>query len=41
VLRYFAALKSPDARDRNLASALRALSGGPTRFMARSWKNGK
>ena len=41
VLRYFVALKSPDARERNLARALRALSGGSTRFMARSWKNGK
>jgi len=41
VLRYFAALKSPAARERNLARAIRALSGGSTRFMARSWKNGK
>ena len=41
VLRYFAGLKSAEARQRNLARALQALSGGPTRFMARSWKNGK
>jgi hypothetical protein len=41
VLRYFAALKSPAARERNLVRALQGLSGGSTRFMARSWKNGK
>jgi bacteriocin resistance YdeI/OmpD-like protein/uncharacterized protein DUF1905 len=41
VLRYFAALKSPEAHERNLARALQALSGGPTRFMARSWSGGK
>jgi Bacteriocin-protection, YdeI or OmpD-Associated/Domain of unknown function (DUF1905) len=41
VLRYLAALKSPEARKRNLSRALQALSGGPTRFMARSWSGGK
>lgn len=41
VLRYFAGLKSPEACERNLAGALRALSGGPERFMARSWSRGK
>jgi Bacteriocin-protection, YdeI or OmpD-Associated/Domain of unknown function (DUF1905) len=41
ILRYFAALKSEEARERNLARALRALSGAPTRFMARSWSSGK
>jgi hypothetical protein len=41
VLRYFAALKSLDARERNLARALEALSGGPVRFMARPWSGGK
>ena len=41
VLRYFAALKSPEARERNLARALQALSGEPVRFMARSWSRGK
>ncbi len=41
ILRYFSALKSSEARERNLVRALRALSGEPTRFMARSWTNGK
>ena len=41
VLRYFAALKSPEARERNIARALRVLSGKPERFMARSWSEGK
>lgn len=41
VLRYFAGLKSPEARARNLARAMRALSGKPTRFMARSWSGGR
>jgi Bacteriocin-protection, YdeI or OmpD-Associated/Domain of unknown function (DUF1905) len=40
ILRYFAALKSPEARARNLARALQALSGEPARFMARSWEKG-
>ena len=40
VLRYFAALKSAEARERNLARAMEALSGNESRFMARSWKNG-
>jgi hypothetical protein len=37
ILRYLAQLKSPDARKRNVARALRALSGQPVRYMARSW----
>jgi hypothetical protein len=41
VLRYFASLKSAEARERNLARALQALSGEPVRFMARSWNGGK
>ena len=41
ILRYFAALKSAEARERNLARALQALSGQPVRFMARSWNGGK
>lgn len=41
VVRYLAALKSAEARDRNLARALSALSGEPTRFMARSWSGGR
>ena len=40
ILRYFSRLKSPEARARNLARAMTALSGEPGRFMARSWKNG-
>lgn len=41
VLRYFAGLKSPEARARNLERAIAALSGGEVRFMARTWRNGK
>lgn len=41
ILRYFARLKSEEARQRNLARAMLALSGAPTRFMARSWSGGK
>lgn len=41
VLRYLAALKSPEARARNLERAMAALSGEEVRFMARTWKNGK
>ena len=41
ILRYFSRLKSDDARQRNLERALAALSGRPSRFMARSWTNGK
>ena len=37
ILRYLAQLKSPDARKRNVARALRALAGQPVRYMARSW----
>ena len=40
VLRYFARLKSPEARTRNLARALHVLSGQTARFMARTWTNG-
>jgi hypothetical protein len=40
ILRYFAHLKSPEARARNLARILQVLSGEPGRFMARPWKNG-
>jgi Domain of unknown function (DUF1905)/Bacteriocin-protection, YdeI or OmpD-Associated len=40
ILRYFSRLNSPDARARNLANALRVLSGETGRFMARAWKNG-
>jgi uncharacterized protein YdeI (YjbR/CyaY-like superfamily) len=38
VLRYFAALKSPEARARNLERALHVLSGRKGRFLGRSWR---
>jgi hypothetical protein len=41
ILRYFAALRSSETRERNLARAVRVLSGKPERFMARSWSKGK
>ena len=41
IVRYFSTLKSLAARQRNLVRALHALSGGPGRFMARSWSYGK
>jgi Bacteriocin-protection, YdeI or OmpD-Associated/Domain of unknown function (DUF1905) len=41
ILRYFAALKSVEALERNRARALHALSGETTHFMARSWSGGK
>ena len=37
ILRYFSWLKSPDARERNVARALHVLAGKGGRFMARSW----
>ena len=37
ILRYFAALKSPEARQRNVARALHVLAGGKARFMGRDW----
>jgi hypothetical protein len=40
VLRYFARLKSPEARARNVSKALHVLSGHTGRFMARTWTNG-
>lgn len=41
ILRYLSALKSAEARERNLARAVEVLSGTPERFMARSWSGGK
>jgi hypothetical protein len=41
ILRYLAALKSPEAQARNIERALKVLSGEPSRFMARSWTDGK
>lgn len=40
ILRYFAQLKSTEARERNLSKALKVLSGERERFMARTWKDG-
>src|SRR5258706_3368777 len=40
ILRYFARLKSPEARERNLERALHVLSGRKGRFMARAWDGG-
>jgi hypothetical protein len=40
ILRYFANLKSPEARARNLTRALVVLSGQTDRFMGREWRNG-
>ena len=40
ILRYFAGLRSPEARARNVAKAISVLSGEAGRFMARTWKNG-
>ena len=37
ILRYFSWLKSPEARERNVARAIHVLSGKKGRFMARSW----
>jgi Bacteriocin-protection, YdeI or OmpD-Associated/Domain of unknown function (DUF1905) len=37
ILRYLSWLKSPEARARNVARALRVLSGSKDRYMARSW----
>lgn len=41
ILRYFAGLKSAEARERNLRRAMEVLSGKEARFMARTWTNGK
>lgn len=40
ILRYFAQLKSPQARARNLTKVISMLSGATGRFMARTWTNG-
>jgi len=37
ILRYFSWLKSPEARERNVARAIHVLSGKKDRFMGRSW----
>jgi hypothetical protein len=41
ILRYLSWLKSQDARARNVAKAIRVLSGAKERYMARSWKDGR
>jgi hypothetical protein len=39
LLRYFAGLKSPEARARNLQRAIHVLAGGKARFMGRTWND--
>lgn len=41
VLRYFAGLKTDDAKKRNLVQVLRVLSGARERFMGRDWIDGQ
>jgi hypothetical protein len=41
ILRYFATLKSPEAKERNTKRAIDALSGCEVRFLARTWQGGK
>jgi len=41
ILRYLVGLKSDEARQRNVARALDALSKEDVRFMGRTWNNGK
>jgi len=40
ILRYFAQLKSQEAKTRNVTQALHVLAGGKARFMARDWNAG-
>ena len=41
ILRYFSWLKSDEAIQRNIEKVMAALSGKQTRFMARTWRDGK
>jgi hypothetical protein len=41
ILRYFAGLKTDRAKERNVARAIRVLSGESDRFMARDWRDGR
>ncbi len=41
VLRYFAGLKSEEAKARNLKRAISILCGNAERFMGRLWRDGK
>jgi hypothetical protein len=40
VLRYFAGLKSDEAKQRNLLRLMDALRGNPVQFMGRPWRDG-
>jgi hypothetical protein len=40
ILRYFARLKSPEAKQRNVRRALNVLAGERARFMGRMWNEG-
>jgi hypothetical protein len=41
ILRYFAMLKSPEAKARNLNRVMQVLSGSKARFMGRTWRDAK
>ena len=41
ILRYLSWLKSDEARERNVAKAIRVLSGAKERYMARGWSEGR
>lgn len=41
LLRYLARLRSPEARERNVARALAVLSGKAGRFLGRDWREGR
>ena len=41
IVRYFAMLKSPEAKTRNMERIMRVLGGATARFMGRTWKGGK
>jgi hypothetical protein len=41
ILRYFDALKSVEALDRNITRMMHILSGNDAHFMGRDWKSGK
>lgn len=41
ILRYFAALKTQEAKDRNVERMVRVLAGEAGRFMGRDWFDGK
>lgn len=40
IVRYLSALKSAEARSRNLARVLHVLGGKPARFLGRMWRSG-